>query len=129
MLEGVDGGQQPVRAAVVAGQGAGVELAEDAADEGAVQRVRRDGQRLGRGVPVEDAVWADQSSGRYWGWDPKEVWAFISFLIYAVAAHDGSLRPLRRPVVYHAYMILAFLSVVMTYWGVNYFLGGLHSYA
>ena len=43
--------------------------------------------------------------------------------------HDGSLRPLRRPVVYHAYMILAFLSVVMTYWGVNYFLGGLHSYA
>ena len=47
----------------------------------------------------------------------------------AVAAHDGSLRPLRRPVVYHAYMILAFLSVVMTYWGVNYFLGGLHSYA
>lgn len=83
---------------------------------------------LGAGIFV-GAVWADQSWGRYWGWDPKEVWALISFLIYAVAAHDDSLRPLKHPVVYHAYMILAFLSVVMTYWGVNYFLGGLHSYA
>ncbi len=83
---------------------------------------------LGMGIFV-GAIWANQSWGRYWGWDPKEVWALISFLFYAVAAHDRALPWLRRPVVYHIYMVIAFLSVAMTYWGVNYFLGGMHSYA
>lgn len=83
---------------------------------------------LGAGIFV-GAIWAGQSWGRYWGWDPKEVWALVSFLFYAVPLHDGSIPRFRRPAFFHAYMAVAFLTVVMTYWGVNYFLGGLHSYA
>lgn len=83
---------------------------------------------LGGGIFV-GAIWAGQSWGRLWGWDPKEVWALISFLFYAVPLHDNTLRRFRRPAFFHAYMVVAFLTVVMTYWGVNYFLGGLHSYA
>ena len=83
---------------------------------------------LGGGIFV-GAIWAGQSWGRCWGWDPKEVWALVSFLFYAVPIHDVSLHRFRRPMFYHAYMAAAFMTVVMTYWGVNYFLGGLHSYA
>ena len=83
---------------------------------------------LGIGIFV-GAIWADYSWGRYWGWDPKEVWALINFLLYAIALHDKSLPWLRRPVAYHAYMCLAFLTVLMTYVGANYFLVGMHSYA
>lgn len=74
------------------------------------------------------AVWANVSWGRYWGWDPKEVWALITMLIYAVALHSRSLRYFNRPVIFHWFAMLAFLSVLFTYFGVNYFLGGLHSY-
>ena len=75
------------------------------------------------------AVWANVSWGRYWGWDPKEVWALITFLIYALPLHSISLKLFRKPIFFHSYMIFAFLSVVITYFGVNFFLGGMHSYA
>ncbi|MBR0394496.1 MAG: cytochrome c biogenesis protein CcsA [Alistipes sp.] len=75
------------------------------------------------------AVWANISWGRYWGWDPKEVWALITMLIYAFALHSDSIKVLRRPMVFHIFCILAFLSVLITYFGVNFFLGGMHSYA
>lgn len=75
------------------------------------------------------AVWANVSWGRYWGWDPKEVWALITLLIYAGALHPDSLPAFRRPRFFHGFAILAFLSVLVTYLGVNFFLGGIHSYA
>ena len=75
------------------------------------------------------AVWASVSWGSYWGWDPKEVWALITLLIYSLALHGGSLKAFRRPKFFHIFCILAFLSVLVTYFGVNYFLGGMHSYA
>lgn len=75
------------------------------------------------------AVWANQSWGRYWGWDPKEVWALITLLVYAVSLHDASLPWLRRPATFHVYQVLAFATVLMTYFGVNFLLGGMHSYA
>lgn len=74
------------------------------------------------------AIWANVSWGRYWGWDPKEVWALVTMLVYAFAFHGESLPALRRPRTYHAFMVLAFLTVLMTYFGVNILLGGLHSY-
>lgn len=83
---------------------------------------------LGIGIFV-GAIWANVSWGTYWSWDPKEVWALITFMIYAVAAHDRSLSFLRQPTGYHIYCVLAFLTLLMTYFGVNYFLGGMHSYA
>ncbi len=75
------------------------------------------------------AVWANVSWGTYWGWDPKEVWALITMMVYAVGVHAGSLPSLRRPLTYHIFMTAAFLTVLMTYFGVNYVLGGMHSYA
>ena len=75
------------------------------------------------------AIWANVSWGRYWGWDPKEVWALITFLIYVLPLHSISLSRFRKPLFFHSYMIFAFLSVVITYFGVNFFLGGMHSYA
>ena len=75
------------------------------------------------------AVWANVSWGKYWSWDPKEVWALITMLIYAVPFHQQSISFLRQPKWLHLYLILAFLTVLMTYFGVNYFLGGMHSYA
>lgn len=83
---------------------------------------------LGAGIFL-GAVWANVSWGRYWAWDPKEVWALISFLVYAFPFHLRSLPFFRRPHIFHTYMILAFLTLLMTYFGVNYLLGGLHSYA
>lgn len=75
------------------------------------------------------AVWANISWGRYWGWDPKETWALITLLVYALPLHAGSYSAFRRPTVFHLYCVVAFLSVLMTYFGVNYLLGGMHSYA
>ena len=83
---------------------------------------------LGAGIFM-GAVWANVSLGRYWAWDPKEVWALITFMVYALPFHAESLRCFRRPKFFHLYMLLAFLTVLMTYFGVNYFLGGMHSYA
>ena len=83
---------------------------------------------LGAGIFI-GAVWANVSWGRYWAWDPKEVWALITFLIYGAAFHGQSLAVFRQSRFFHAYMVLAFLTVLMTYFGVNYLLGGMHSYA
>lgn len=74
------------------------------------------------------AVWAEVSWGIYWSWDPKETWALITMIIYALALHTGDSSRLKRPLVFHIYTTLAFLSVLMTYFGVNYLLGGQHSY-
>ncbi len=75
------------------------------------------------------AVWANMSWGRYWGWDPKEVWALITLLIYALALHPKSLTRFQKPLYFHWFSVLAFLAVLITYFGVNFILGGLHSYA
>lgn len=75
------------------------------------------------------AIWANVSWGAYWSWDAKEVWGLITLMVYAVAAHAASVPFLRRSMGYHIFMTLAFLTLVMTYFGVNYFLGGMHSYA
>lgn len=75
------------------------------------------------------AVWANVSWGRYWSWDPKEVWALITMLIYAAPLHSVSMECFRRPKFFHLYCVLAFLSVLITYFGVNFILGGMHSYA
>lgn len=83
---------------------------------------------LGIGIFV-GAIWANVSWGEYWGWDPKEVWALITFMVYAAALHPKTLPVLRRPVTFHVFMLLAFLTILMTYFGVNYVLGGMHSYA
>ena len=83
---------------------------------------------LGIGIFI-GAIWANVSWGEYWGWDPKEVWALITFMIYAIPLHARSVAQLRRPTAFHLFMTLAFLTLVMTYFGVNYFLGGMHSYA
>lgn len=83
---------------------------------------------LGFGIFI-GAVWANVSWGNYWSWDAKEVWALITFMVYAVAVHRGSLPFLRRDMGYHVFVTVAFLSIIMTYFGVNYFLGGMHSYA
>lgn len=81
---------------------------------------------LGLGI-ITGAVWANVSWGRYWAWDPKETWALITFIIYAVAMHR-SIKPLNRPVTFHAYMLFAFFAVLMTYFGVNA-LSSLHAYS
>lgn len=75
------------------------------------------------------AIWANVSWGRYWGWDPKEVWALITMLVYAMALHPASLPRFRRPMFFHIFCIVAFLTVLITYFGVNFLLGGMHSYA
>ena len=75
------------------------------------------------------AVWANVSWGSYWSWDPKESWALITLMVYAVPLHKASISLFRRPRFYHLYMVVAFLVVLITYFGVNYLLGGMHSYA
>lgn len=75
------------------------------------------------------AVWANQSWGRYWGWDAKETWALVTLLVYTLPLHASQIRPLRKPRNFHLYLLLAFVSVLITYFGVNFFLSGLHSYA
>ena len=75
------------------------------------------------------AIWANVSWGRYWGWDPKEVWALITMLIYSLPLHRASLKIFQNPRFLNWYYIFAFLSVVITYFGVNFILGVLHSYA
>ena len=75
------------------------------------------------------AVWANVSWGRYWGWDPKEVWALITMLVYALALHTRSLPWFHRTMFFHVFCITAFITVLITYFGVNFLLGGMHSYA
>lgn len=75
------------------------------------------------------AVWANVSWGRYWGWDPKKVWALITMLVYALALHPRSLPWFHRTMFFHVFCITAFITVLITYFGVNFLLGGMHSYA
>lgn len=75
------------------------------------------------------AVWANVSWGTYWSWDPKETWALITLMVYAIPLHQSSLWQSHKPRTYHWFVLLSFLTVLMTYFGVNYFLSGLHSYA
>lgn len=74
------------------------------------------------------AIWANLTWGRYWGWDPKEVWALITLMIYSLALHTDSLSMFRKPMFFHLFAVVAFLAVLFTYFGVNFLLGGLHSY-
>ena len=83
---------------------------------------------LGIGI-FTGAVWANSSWGDYWSWDPKEVWALITFMVYGLALHSSVFSFFNNKKIFHWYLIFAFACVLMTYFGVNYFLGGLHSYA
>lgn len=74
------------------------------------------------------AIWANVSWGNYWSWDPKEVWALITLLIYAAPLHEKIWRSFQKPLFFHIYGILAFMSVLITYFGVNLLLGGVHAY-
>ena len=74
------------------------------------------------------AIWANVSWGNYWSWDPKEVWALITLLIYAAPLHEKLWKTFQKPLFFHIYGILAILSVVITYFGVNLILGGVHAY-
>jgi ABC-type transport system involved in cytochrome c biogenesis permease subunit len=82
---------------------------------------------LGTGIFI-GAVWANVSWGRYWAWDPKEVWALITFLVYGLTLHPNILF-IANKFWFHVFGLLAFSTVLMTYFGVNYMLGGMHSYA
>ncbi|RPI43683.1 MAG: hypothetical protein EHM46_03755 [Bacteroidetes bacterium] len=74
-------------------------------------------------------VWANESWGRYWGWDPKETWALITVLVYAFVTHMHRIPGLKGFFAFNLASFIAYASVLMTYFGVNYFLGGIHSYA
>ena len=74
-------------------------------------------------------MWANESWGRYWGWDPKETWALISIMIYAFVLHTRLVPGLRGRFTYNILSVYAFASIMMTYFGVNFYLSGLHSYA
>jgi len=73
--------------------------------------------------------WANESWGRYWGWDPKETWALISIMIYAFVIHSRLVPGLRGKWTFNVLAIFAYASIMMTYFGVNFYLTGLHSYA
>ena len=73
--------------------------------------------------------WANESWGRYWGWDPKETWALISIMVYAFVIHARLVPGLRSQWTFNFLSIIAFGSIMMTYFGVNFYLVGLHSYA
>ena len=74
-------------------------------------------------------MWANESWGRYWGWDPKETWALISIMVYAFIIHMRLIPGLRGPWLFNLMSIVGFASIMMTYFGVNFYLVGLHSYA
>ncbi len=74
------------------------------------------------------AVWANESWGRYWGWDPKETWALITMVVYAIVIHLRLVKKWDNPWLFNLMSVVAFASVLMTYFGVNYFLSGMHSY-
>lgn len=74
-------------------------------------------------------MWANESWGRYWGWDPKETWALISIMVYAFVVHMRLIPGLRGRWLFNLMSIVAFSSILMTYFGVNFYLAGLHSYA
>lgn len=73
-------------------------------------------------------IWANESWGRYWGWDAKETWALVSVLVYAIILHLRLIPKLNKPIVLSTMSLIAFSSVIMTFLGVNYYLSGMHSY-
>ena len=74
------------------------------------------------------AIWANESWGRYWGWDAKETWSLITIVVYSFIVHMRLIPSLKGVFNYNMASILGFASVIMTYFGVNYYLTGLHSY-
>lgn len=74
-------------------------------------------------------IWANESWGRYWAWDPKETWALVSILIYAFVVHVRLIPAFKSMYLFNLLALLAFSTILMTYFGVNYYLSGLHSYA
>ena len=74
-------------------------------------------------------MWANESWGRYWGWDPKETWALISIMIYAFVLHLRLIPGLKSKFTFNLMAVVSYASILMTYFGVNYYLSGLHSYA
>jgi ABC-type transport system involved in cytochrome c biogenesis permease subunit len=74
-------------------------------------------------------VWANESWGRYWAWDPKETWALISIIVYAIVLHLRLIPGVRNHLIYNLASLWAFSAIIMTSFGVNYYLSGLHSYA
>jgi cytochrome c-type biogenesis protein CcsB len=74
-------------------------------------------------------VWANESWGRYWGWDPKETWAYVSIVVYAIVVHTRFIKALNNPFAFSVASLLAFSTILMTYFGVNFYLSGMHSYA
>jgi len=74
-------------------------------------------------------VWANESWGRYWGWDAKETWALVTILVYAFILHMRLIPKINGLFAYNVATIFGLASVIMTYYGVNYYLSGLHSYA
>lgn len=75
------------------------------------------------------AVWANESWGRYWGWDPKETWSLITIIVYSFVVHSRIIPGMKDVYTFNMMSLFAFSSVLMTYFGVNYYLSGLHSYA
>lgn len=75
------------------------------------------------------AIWANESWGRYWGWDPKETWSLITIIIYSIVIHSRLIPGMKDIFTFNLVALFAFSSVLMTYFGVNYYLSGLHSYA
>ena len=78
---------------------------------------------------ITGAVWAEQAWGRYWGWDPKETWSLITIIVYSFVIHSRNIPGFRSLFAFNVLALFAFSSVLMTYFGVNYYLSGLHSYA
>jgi cytochrome c-type biogenesis protein CcsB len=75
------------------------------------------------------AIWANESWGRYWGWDPKETWSLVTILVYTFITHMRHIPGLKNEYSFNLSAVIGFGSVLMTYFGVNYYLSGLHSYA
>lgn len=75
------------------------------------------------------AVWANESWGRYWGWDPKETWALISIIVYAIILHLIKIPKVYSPLLLSILAFLGFSAIIMTFFGVNYYFTGMHSYA
>ena len=74
-------------------------------------------------------VWANESWGRYWGWDPKETWAYVAIVTYILVSHLRFIKRFNNPYTFNVASLLAFSTILMTYFGVNFYLSGMHSYA
>jgi len=74
-------------------------------------------------------IWANESWGRYWGWDPKESWTLVTVIFYSFVLHMRLIPSIRSAFTFNFLSVIGFGCVLMTYFGVNYYLSGLHSYA